>query len=102
MENNNPDFMKNRPPVAFANQAQDVFGSQQRSTRTVVTAILIILMLIMIVVSLIKGNYMIPAICGPILVILIVSIILSLRADKKNAAAEPQDHPEALFKDHEI
>ena len=102
MENNQTDFMKNRPPAAFANQAKDVFGSQQKSTRTTITAVLIVVMTILMILALIFGNWIIFWVVTPALVGLIISLFIGRRADRQNMPVEPHDSPDAIFKEHEI
>ena len=102
MENNNRDFMKNRPPAAFANQAKDVFGSQHRSTRTAVTALLILLMIVLIIVSIVNANWYTLGIFSFVLLALIVSLIIGRRADRYNMPVQPKDEPDAIFKEHDI
>ena len=102
MENNQTDFMKNRPVAAFANQTKDVFGSQKKSTRTTVTAVLIVLMLVFIIISLINSNWMACSIFTPVLVCLIIALFIGHRADKYNTPPEPQDSSDAIFKEHDI
>ena len=93
--------MKNRPPAAFANQAKDVYGSQKKSTRTTVTAVLTILMTAFVVISLIKANWLTLFIFGSVLVGLAISLIVGCRADKYASPVKPEDSPDAIFKEHE-
>ncbi len=102
MENNNKDFMKNRPVAAPANQYQDVYGSQSKSTFTTISAVLTVVMFVLTLISWIVGNPILQAIFTPVFVVLIISFFVARRADKQNAPVEPQDNPDALFKDHEI
>ena len=100
MENNQADFMKNRPVADKANQFKDVYGSQKKSTRTTVTAVLMVLDLILAVIAVITGNRLMMIIFIPLLLILLISFVVAKRADKYNAPIEPQDNDEAIFKDH--
>lgn len=102
MENNQTDFMKNRPVAAFANQTKDVYGSQKSSTRTTVTAVLIALMTVFVIISLVNSNWFTFWIFTPVLVGLIIALFIGRRADRYNAPVEPHDSPEAIFKEHEI
>lgn len=102
MENNQTDFMKNRPVAGTANQYKDVYGSQKNSTRTTISAVLTLIDLIIVIISLITGNNLMMIIFIPLFVILLISFILGRRADRQNAPVKPQDNPEALFKDHDI
>ena len=92
MENNQTDFMKNRPVAAQANQFKDVYGSQKSSTRTTVSAVLSVIVFILMMI----------AIFIPLFVVLLISFFVARRADKQNAPIEPQDNPDAIFKEHEI
>ena len=101
MENNQKDFMKNRPVAASANQYKDVYGSQHASTRTAVTAALVIAMIACVIMSIVRSNWYTLGIFGVILVALIISLIVGHRADRYNAPIEPKDSPDAIFKEHE-
>lgn len=100
MENNQTDFMRNRPVASTANQYKDVYGSQQKSTRTTVTVVLMILMILFVLLSLINGNWMTLIIFAPILLALIISLIVGRHADRSSTPVEPHDSPEAIFKEH--
>ena len=102
MENNQTDFMKNRPVADKANQFKDVYGSQKKSTRTTVTAVLMVLDLILAVIAVITGNNLMMIIFIPLLLLLLISFVVAKRADKYNAPIEPRDNEEAIFKDHNI
>lgn len=102
MENNQTDYMKNRPVAAGANQYKDVYGSQKSSTRTTISAVLAVINLILIVIAFITGNNLMKIIFIPLFIILLISFLVGRRADKQNTPVEPKDDPEALFKDHEI
>ena len=102
MENNQTDFMKNRPPAAYANQVKDVYGSQKSSTRTTITVLLTILLAVFVIISAISGNIITLSIFSFVLIALIISLIIGYRADKNNAPIEPHDQPEAIFKEHDI
>lgn len=101
MENNQTDFMKNRPVAAPMNQVKDVYGSQKKSTRTTLTAFLAAVDLIILVISLITGNYMVTIIFAPLLPLLLIAVIIGRRADRQNTPPQPSHHPEALFQEHE-
>lgn len=102
MENNQKDFMKNRPVAAQANQYKDVYGSQKSSTRTVISAVMTVIDFILVIIALITGNRLMMVIFIPLLLILLISFIVAKRADKYNAPVKPQDNSEAIFKDHNI
>lgn len=101
MENNQTDFMKNRPVAAPANQIKDVFGSQKKSTFTTVSAVLSVIMFVLMLISIIVGNKMLMIIFIPVFILLMISFLIGRRADRQNTPVEPVDHPEALFKDYE-
>ena len=102
MENNQTDYMKNRPVAVEANQYKDVYGSQKTSTRTTVSAVLTVVDLILTAIAIFTGNRLMMVIFIPLLAILLISFFVAKHADKVNAPVEPTEHPEALFKDHEI
>ena len=103
MENNQTDFMKNRPVAASANQIKDVYGSQKSSTRTTVSAILGVIVFILMVISIIMGNNLMMIIFIPLFVIFVISFFVARHADRQNMPAKPQDdNKEALFKDHDV
>lgn len=101
MENNQTDFLKNRPVAATANQYKDVYGSQKSSTRKTITGVLIFVMLIFVIISIFTGNYITLSIFGFWLALLIVSIFIGRHADKSKMPVKPVDSPEAIFKEHE-
>ena len=102
MENNKPDFMKNRPPAASANQIKDVYSTQKPSTRTTLTVALTVIDLIILIIGLATGNWYLTIIFGPLLVVFILSIIIGIRADRQNTPPVPTDTSEAIFKEHRI
>ena len=102
MENNQTDFMKNRPGAEKANQYKDVYGSQQTSTRTTVSAILSVIVFILMMIAIITGNNLMMLIFIPLFLLLLLSFIVAKRADRQNTPVEPQENKEALFKDHDV
>ena len=102
MENNQTDFMKNRPVAAAANQIKDVYGSQKKSTFTTVSAVLSVIVFVLMMIAIFTGNNLMMLVFIPLFVILLISFFVAKHADKQNKPVEPQDHPEAIFKDHEI
>ena len=94
--------MKNRPVAAFANQTKDVFGSQKKSTRTAITAILMILSAAFMILFAVNANWYPFGIFAVVLVGLILSLIVARRADRQNTPVEPHDSPDAIFKEHNI
>ena len=101
MENNQKDFMKNRPVAASANQIKDVYTSQKASTRTTLTAVLVLAMIVCIILSIVWTNWCALAIFVTVLAALLLSLIVGGRADRSNAPVVPHDSPDAIFKEHE-
>ena len=101
MENNKPDFMKNRPVAAPANQIKDVYSSQKPSTRRTLTVVLAVIDLIILIIGLVTGNWFLTVIFGPLLVVFVLSIIIGIRADRQNTSPVSKDISEAIFKEHE-
>ena len=93
--------MKNRPVAAQANQYKDVYGSQQKSTRTTVTVVLLVLMTVFTVISLVNQNWLLLGCFAPVLIGLIISLFIGRRADRYNRPVKPHDSSEAIFKEHE-
>ncbi len=102
MENNQTDFMKNRPVAAQANQYKDVYGSQKSSTRVAISAVLGVIVFILMMIAIFTGNNLMMLIFIPLFAVLVLSFFVAKRADKQNRPAEPIENPEAIFKDHEI
>ena len=102
MENNQTDFMKNRPGAEKANQYKDVYGSQKSSTRTTVSAVLSVITFILMLIAIFTGNNLMMIIFIPLFVLLVISFFVARHADKQNTPVEPTEHPEALFKDYDI
>ena len=102
MENNNTDFMKNRPVASAANQYKDVYGSQKTSTRLTISAVLAAVDFILIIIAFIANNFLMKVVFIPLFILLVISFFVAKRADKYNAPVPPSDNPEALFKDHEV
>lgn len=101
MEDHRPDFMKNRPGSQAANQIKDVYGSQKHSTRVTVTAALAAIDFILLIIGLITGNRFLIVVFAPLLLILIFSVVLGVRADRQNTPPEDLGNPGAIFQDHE-
>lgn len=102
MENNQTDFLKNRPGSEKANQYKDVYGSQKTSTRTTVSAVLGVIVFILMMISIFTANNLMMLIFIPLFVILVISFFVGRRADKQNTPPPVQEHPEALFKDYDV
>ena len=101
MENNQKDFMKNRPVVSGANQIKDVYGTAKKSSRTTLTIVLAVILLICTVLSIIGGKIYLTVIFAPLFVLLLISALFSYKVDRSNRPVEHIDHPDAIFKDHE-
>ena len=94
--------MKNRPVADKANQYKDVYGSQKKSTRVTVTALLIVVVTILTVVALIYHSYPLLVLFAPALIVLIISLFVARKADRQNSPVKPSDDSEAIFKEHDI
>lgn len=101
MENNQKDFMKNRPVVSGVNQIKDVYGSQKASTRTVLTVVFAVLMVVFSVLSVIGGKSYLLSIFLPVLAALILSAALS-RGKEKMPPSDGPENSETIFKDHDV
>lgn len=105
MENNQTDFMKNRPVAAAANQFKDVYGSQKKSTFTTISAVLSVVSFVLMVISIVVGNRLMMVIFIPLFVLLVISFFVGKHADKQNTPVKPQNdqnNKEALFQDHDL
>ena len=102
MENNQSDFMKNRPVAAQANQYKDVYGSQKKSTNTTVSAVLCLVTFVLMLIGIFTGNNLMMVIFIPLFVLLVISFFVARRADRQNMPVEPHENKEALFKDHDV
>ena len=103
MENNQTDFMKNRPVAANANQIKDVYGSQKKSTLITVSAVLSVITFVLMMIAIFTGNRLMMVIFIPVFIALIISFFVAKRADRQNAPVEKaEDNKEALFQDHDI
>lgn len=102
MENNQKDFMKNRPVAATANQIKDVYGSQKKSTFQTVCAVLSVVMFILTVIAWVTDSLYFKVMFTPVLVALIISFFVARHNDRMNTPVEPQDNPDAIFKEHDI
>lgn len=103
MENNQTDFMKNRPVAASANQIKDVYGSQNKSTFITVSAVLSVITFVLMMIAIFTGNRLMMVIFIPVFISLIISFFVAKRADRQNAPVEKtEDNKEALFQDHDV
>ncbi len=102
MENNEKDFMKNRPVASSANQAKDVYGPMKKSNISIISALLAIVMIVCAVACFINGRVLSGVLFLVILAILIMSIFVAKNSDKVNSRPdEISEHKDAIFKEHE-
>ena len=101
MENDQKDFMKNRPVVSNANQAKDVYGPMKKSSISLISLLLSAVLLACIVYNFIMGQNVWGWIFTAVFSSLLLSIFVSAREAKNNKPVEKTDHPDAIFKEHE-
>ncbi len=101
MENNEKDFMKNRPVASSANQAKDVYGPMKKTSVTIITVILTVILGICSVVNFVSGRILTGSMFAVLVVILFISVYVSAKSTKANSKPEKMEHPDAIFKDHE-
>ncbi len=101
MENNEKDFMKNRPVASSANQAKDVYGPMKKTSITIITVILTVILGIFSVVNFVSGRILTGSMFAVLVVILFISVYVSAKSTKANSKPEKMEHPDAIFKDHE-
>ena len=101
MENNERDFMKNRPVAANANQAKDVYGPMKKTSVSLITVILTVVLGVFAVTNFISGRILSGSMFTVLVLILLVSVYVSAKSTKVNSKPVKQDHPDAIFKDHE-
>ncbi len=102
MENNEKDFMKNRPVVSGANQAKDVYGPMKKSSINIISVLLAVIMLVCAVACFVNGRALSGFLFLIILATLIMSIFVAKKSEKANSKPEKtSDHKDAIFKDHE-
>ncbi len=101
MENNERDFMKNRPVVANANQAKDVYGPMKKGSINLVTILLVVVLAVCMIINFISGRIMWGVIFAFLLSVLLLSQYVSNKSAKANSIPEKTEHPDAIFKDHE-
>ena len=56
---------------------------------------------ILMMIAIFTGNNLMMLIFIPLFAVLLISFFVAKRADRQNAPVEPQDHPDAIFKDHD-
>ncbi len=101
MENNEKDFMKNRPVVSSANQAKDVYGPMKKTSITIITVILTVILGVFSVVNFVSGRILTGSMFAVLVAILFISVYVSAKSTKANSKPEKMEHPDAIFKDHE-
>lgn len=101
MENNERDFMKNRPVAASANQAKDVYGPMKKTSVNIITVLLSVVLLLCIVSNFINGRILWGCIFIFLLLLLLLSRFVAYKSEKASTKPEVKDHPDAIFKDHE-
>ena len=101
MENNDRDFMKNRPVVANANQAKDVYGSMKKGGFNLITILLMVVLAVCMVANFISGRIMWGVIFAFLLSVLLLSQYVSNKSAKVNSNPDKTEHPDAIFKNHE-
>lgn len=101
MENNEKDFMKNRPVVASANQAKDVYGPMKKSSISIITVILSIIMIVCAVACFLRGRVLSGILFLVLFAILVISTVVAKRSERVNSKPQIHEHPDAIFKDHE-
>lgn len=101
MENNERDFMKNRPVASNANQAKDVYGPMKKTSISLITVILTVILSICAVTNFASGRILTGSMFAVLVAILFFSVYVSAKSTKANSKPEKTDHPDAIFKDHE-
>ena len=101
MENNQKDFMKNRPVASGANQAKDVYGTMKKSSLSILTVVLSLVLVACAVACFFKGRILSGVLFLIIFAILLVSTVVAKRSDYANTSVHKDDHPDAIFKEHE-
>lgn len=100
MENNQKDFMKNRPVAASANQAKDVYGTMKKSTISILTVILSIILIACAVACFVRARVLSGILFLVLLAILIVSTVVAKKSDRANSVpTEKTYHDDTIFKD---
>ncbi len=101
MENNEKDFMKNRPVASGANQAKDVYGPMKKSSISILTVVLSVVMIACAVACFFRGRILSGVLFLVLFAILIMSTVVAKRSDKANSKPEKLEHPDSIFKEHE-
>ena len=101
MENNQKDFMKNRPVAVEANKYKDVYGPMKSSNVSIITILLSVVLSACLIYNFATGKTTWGWIFTVLLSVLLLSSYVSAKVNKQNAPIEKHDHPDAIFKDHE-
>lgn len=102
MENNERDFMKNRPVAGNANQAKDVYGPMKKTSISILTVLLSVVMIICAVACFMNSRFLSGALFLILFAILVLSTVVAKRSDIANSKPENNKaNPDAIFKDHE-
>lgn len=101
MENNQKDFLKNRPVVASLNQVKDVYGSYKRPTLNILTFILSLVTGGLTLYFYLGGSVVFGSVFLVAFVALVVSTIVSYVSDRRQLPVEKVDSSEAIFKEYD-
>lgn len=102
MENNQKDFMKNRPVVSGANQAKDVYGTMKKSSVSVLTVLLSLILIVCAVACFARGRVLSGILFLVLFAILIISTVVAKRSERaNNVPTDKTYHKDTIFKDHE-
>lgn len=101
MENNDKDFLKNRPVVSNLNQAKDVYGPMKKGGVALITLVLSLVLLGCSIYDFVCGRYIWGSIFATVFLALFVSVLVSSVNTPKDMSVENKEHPDAIFKDYE-
>ena len=101
MENNERDFMKNRPVASSANQAKDVYGPMKKISVSLITIILTVILGVFAVTNFVSGRVLSGSMFTVLVLILLFSVYVSAKSTKANSKPEKTENSEAIFKEHE-
>ena len=100
MENNEKDFLKNRPMMSQLNQSQDVYGSMKKTGVPVITILLSLVLLVCAIYDFCGGRYIWGSIFTVVFVALLASSIIRM-VNEQDIIIEKNEKTDAIFKDHE-
>ena len=100
MENNEKDFLKNRPSMEKLNQSKDVYGSMKNTGVSVIMVLLSLVLLVCAIYDFCGGRYIWGSIFATVFVALLVSSIIKIM-NEQDIIIEKSDNTDAIFKDHE-